>query len=106
MSRVAVVVPLRLDSIEVARGLIAKGPPFDLGDTPLEGHCIYLTDSEAVFVFDGPDARAVVEHIVGEADVWAAATEWRACLDGKPRVAEPIFSWTKPAAGPLHVPGF
>jgi len=105
VSRVAVVVPLRLDSIEVARGLIAKGPPFELGDSPLEAHCVYLTDSEAVFVFEGPEARAVVERIVGEADVWAAATAWRACVDGKPRVAEPIFSWKKPAGNPLHVPG-
>ena len=105
MSRVAVVVPLRLDSIDEARTLIAGGPPFALEDTRLEAHAVYLTDREAVFVFVGPEAREVVEHLVGEANVWQAATAWRACLDGKPRVAETVFSWRRPAPEPLHVPG-
>jgi hypothetical protein len=105
MSRVAVVVPLRLDSVETARTLIQEGPPFALGDTPLEAHAVYLTETEAVFVFEGPEAREIVEHLVGEADVWQAASAWRACLDGKPRVAETVFSWRRPAAEPLHLPG-
>lgn len=105
MSRIAVVVPLRPDGVEEARRLIDEGPPFDLGATPLEGHCIHLTDHEAVFVFEGPQARDVVEHVVGEADVWQAASAWRGLLAGKPRVAETVFSWRRPEPAPLHVPG-
>jgi hypothetical protein len=105
VSRVAVVVPLRPDAVETARRLIADGPPFELEGSPLEGHCIHLTDHEAVFVFEGPEAREVVERMVGEAGVWEAATAWRACLSGKPRVAETAFSWRRAAARPLHVPG-
>jgi hypothetical protein len=105
MSRVAVVVPLRPEALEAARALVEEGPPFDLADTPLEAHCVYLTDHEAVFVFEGPDARAVVERLVGEAGVWNAATAWRGCLAGKPRVAEPLYAWRRPEPGTLHVPG-
>jgi hypothetical protein len=105
MSRVAVVVPLRPEAVETARGLIEEGPPFDLEGTRLESHCIYLTQQEAVFVFDGPEAREVVERVVGEAGVWEAATAWRACLAGKPRVAETVFAWRRSEARPLHVPG-
>jgi glycine cleavage system aminomethyltransferase T len=105
MSRVAVVVPLRPDAVETARQLVEEGPPFDLSATPLEGHCVHLTDHEVVFVFEGPNARDVVEHVVGEADVWQAATAWRALLAGKPRIAETVYSWRRPEPQPLHVPG-
>jgi hypothetical protein len=105
MSRVAVVVPLRPDAVEVARGLVQEGPPFDIAETALESHCIYFTDHEAVFVFEGPEAREVVENLVGEAQVWEAATAWRGLLDGKPRVAETLYSWRRPEPRPLHMPG-
>ena len=106
MSRVAVVVPLRPGATETARRLVQDGAPFQLDETPLEAHCIYLTDYEAVFVFEGPDARAAIEGVLGDAEVWAAATAWRDCLAGKPRVAETVFSWRRaPGEQPLHVPG-
>jgi hypothetical protein len=105
MSRVAVVVPIKPGMYEAARSLVETGPPFRLEDTPLEGHCVYLTEHEAVFVFEGPDARAAVEHLVGDAEVWQAATAWRECLAGKPRVADIAFAWHKGGPDPLHVPG-
>lgn len=105
MSRVAVVVPIRPGAYETARRLVADGPPFALEETPLEAHTIFLTEAEAVFVFDGPEARAAVEHVLGDAEVWAAATAWRECLAGKPRVAETAFAWRRVAGEPLHVPG-
>ncbi len=105
MSRVAVVVPLRPGSRESARQLIEAGPPFEIEDTPLVEHCVYLTDYEAVFVFEGPDAREAVEHVLGEADVWQAATAWRTILASKPRLAETVFTWQRGDPDPLHVPG-
>ena len=105
MSRVAVVVPLRPDALDTAHRLVGEGPPFDLVDTTLESHCVFLSDREAVFVFQGPDVRAVVEQLIGEANVWAAATVWRGCLDGRPRIAEPAYAWQRPEPAPLHVPG-
>ena len=105
MSRIAVVVPLRPGSRETARQLIEAGPPFPIDDTPLLEHCVYLTEEEAVFVFEGPDAREAVEHVLGEADVWQAATAWRAILASKPRLAETVFTWQRRDSDPLHVPG-
>jgi hypothetical protein len=96
MSRVAVVVPLRPGSYEVACRLVEAGPPFQLDDSPLDGHCVYLNDREALFVFEGPDAQHIVEEIVGEASVWAAASAWRELLDGKPRIADSVFAWRRP----------
>lgn len=95
MSPVAVVVPLRPGVREEAARLIAGGPPFPLSQTGLKSHSVYLDDHEAVFVFEGPAAREVVEQILGESDVWRAASEWRGLLDGRPRLAEPAFSWSR-----------
>jgi hypothetical protein len=95
MSRIAVIVPLRPDRVADAQSLIAEGPPFDLSDSDLEEHTIFISDHEAVFVFSGPDARAELEQLVGESSVWEVATEWRKCLDGKPRLAETAFAWKR-----------
>lgn len=95
MNRLAVVVPLRPERVEDARALIAEGPPFDLTSTDLEEHFIFVSGNEAIFVFSGRDARAVLEQVVGESDVWEAASAWRACLDGKPRLAETAFAWAR-----------
>jgi hypothetical protein len=93
VTSVAVLVPLKPGAFERAHALVEEGPPFALEDTGLTAHHVYLTPYEAVFVFDGPSARDAVEALVGEADVWAAATAWRDCLAAKPYVAEPAFAW-------------
>jgi len=93
MSRVAVVVPLRPGAYESAARLVDDGPPFTLAESPLDGHCVYRTEREALFVFEGRNAREVVEQILGEASVWEAATAWRDLLAGKPRVADIVFAW-------------
>jgi len=95
MSRVAVVVPLRPGAYETAARLVDEGPPFAPADSPLDGHCVFLTEREALFVFEGQNAREVVEQILGEASVWEAATAWRDLLAGKPRVAEIAFAWRR-----------
>jgi hypothetical protein len=101
MSRIAVVVPLRPGAYEDAAKLVAEGPPFKLADSPLDGHCVYLTEREALFVFEGPQAREVIEEILGEASVWEAATSWRGLLDGKPRIADIAFAWRREEDDPL-----
>jgi hypothetical protein len=105
MSRVAVVVPLREGTRPLVELLIEQGPPFDLAETGLERHEVFLTDREVVFVFEGHDARVAIEQLLGEADVWRAATAWRDCLSGQPMLAQEVFSWERPPRGPMHVPG-
>ncbi len=100
MSRVVVVAGLREGARDTARLLIESGPPFDPETTPLLRHDVYLTDHEAVFVFEGPDAKRAVERLVGDPGVLRTAAAWRECLDGRPRIAEPTFAWTRPGSAP------
>jgi hypothetical protein len=100
MSTIAVVAPLRYGAQAEARALIASGPPFDPERTPLVRHEVFLTGDEAVFVFEGPNARAAVDQLLGESSIWKAALAWRRCLAGRPRVAEHAYGWRRDADAP------
>jgi hypothetical protein len=98
MSRAVVVLPLREGMIEQAAELLRGGPPFDPEAVGLERHHVFLTDREAVFVFeaDTPDAA---ERLIGEGAFWSAASAWKDLVEGPPRPAENVYSWVRP-----HVP--
>lgn len=95
MSTIAVVAPLKYGAQAEARALIEAGPPFDPARTSLDRHEVFLTGDEAVFVFEGANARAAVEQLVGESSVWKAALAWRRCLAGRPRIAEDVYEWRR-----------
>jgi hypothetical protein len=95
-----VVVPLKEGAREEARSLLAGGPPFDPGTTPLERHEVFLTDREVVFVFAGPKAKEAVQSLTSEPSMWRAAAAWRGVLGGRPRMAEHVFDWTRSAETP------
>lgn len=57
---------------------------------------MFLTDREVVFLFEGEDARKTVEELVGDPGIWRAATAWRECLDGRPRLADESYVWARP----------
>jgi hypothetical protein len=95
--RVTVVVPLKEGAIEQARELAEQGPPFDPVDTPLVRHQLLLTPSEAIFVFEA-DSEFGLEGLLGQLDVWAAASAWRDLVGGAPRLAEVAYAWERPAA--------
>jgi hypothetical protein len=97
--RIAVVLPLRAGAHERARELVADGPPFELGDAPFERHDVFLTDREAVFVFEGRDVARAVQALARTPAVWRAAAAWRRCLRGRPRVGEAVYSWSRPIRG-------
>jgi hypothetical protein len=98
MSRAVVVLPLREGTSEQAAELLRGGPPFDPEAVGLERHHVFLTDRDAVFVFeaDTPDAA---ERLIGEGALWSAASAWKDLVDGPPRLAEDVYSWVRP-----HVP--
>ena len=50
--RIAVVVPLRKGKRDKAERLLDQGPPFDPAKMGLESHEVFLSDHEAVFVFN------------------------------------------------------
>jgi hypothetical protein len=99
--RVTLIVPLKKDRIEQARALIDAGPPFDPGTKGLERHEVFLTDTEAVFLFEGPNAADVVQRLARNPAAWKAAMQWRPLLAGAPRLAHSAYSWrhtTPPSA--------
>jgi hypothetical protein len=87
MEQVAVVLPLKPDALETARTLVAEGPPFDLEEAGIEEHEVFLTECEAVFVFEGENACESARRFTQESAVWVAADHWAACLAGPPRLA-------------------
>jgi hypothetical protein len=94
---VVVVVPLRKGTRARAEELAADGPPFDLGAADLERHHMFVTDAEAIFIFEGHGARDSVRKLLRNPRVVAAATRWRDCVAGPPRMADETFAWR---AGP------
>ncbi len=96
VSRLVIVVPLQQGASDRARALLRKGPPFDPEAAGLERHHVFLTDHEAVFVFevDAPDA---VERLSSDPTLWEALAGWNELVAGPPRVAEDVYSWVRPS---------
>ena len=89
-----VLVPVKESAREQVRALVAKGAPFDLPSSGLDAHHVFLTEREAIFVFEAGD-RSALERLVANVDVWAAAEAWRECVAGEPRLAEDAYSWMR-----------
>lgn len=104
----AVWVPLKPGCLGRARKLLAKGPPLDPASLGLSGHEVYLSESEAVFVFRGANVRAQVGRAVRHPAVWRAGVAWQRCFAAPPQVVDnpaslnvdtdPAYRW--PAANP------
>jgi hypothetical protein len=98
MERVAIVAHLRQGSEPRAAELIAKGPPFDLAETGIIGHTIYLSAREVVFVFEGHQVEWIVDDLIDQPfhpDIQRALDEWRAIVDEPPRIAREKFGWDR-----------
>ncbi len=94
MSRLVIVVPLHQGVGDRARALLGKGPPFDPEAAGLERHHVFLTDDEAVFVFDA-DAPDAVERLASDETLWSAIAGWSDLVSGPPRLAEDVYSWIR-----------
>ena len=92
--RVAVVLPLRRDSQDAVRKLLAAGPPFDPELLGLDRHDVYLTSTEAIFVFESKLGADALEPLLQEPDLWQSAAAWHDHLAGPPQLAEDVYSWT------------
>jgi len=94
-ARVAVVVPLRPSTAELARQLIEEGPPFDVEELGLERHRVFVSEREVVFFFEGDSASAAVDALARTPGVLKAAVRWRRILAGRPRLAQERFGWAR-----------
>jgi hypothetical protein len=95
MSRLVAVIPLKPAARNAARELLAAGPPFELDATRFDRHAVYLTDAEAVFVFEGPGESRTLDLAGDDPGLWHAAREWQALIAGRPRIAETGFTWER-----------
>ena len=94
-SRAVLVLPLVEGGQERAAQLLRQGPPFDPEEIGLGRHQVFLTESEAVFLFEAA-APGAAERLLSSSGVWTAAGAWKDLVDGPPRLAEEAYSWVRP----------
>jgi hypothetical protein len=97
--RIAIVLPLRKDSHDAVRALLTAGPPFDPEVLDLDRHLVFLTASEAVFIFESKLGADALEPLLREPKLWQSVAAWHDHLDGPPRIAEDVFSWERSDIG-------
>jgi hypothetical protein len=95
VNRLVIVAPLRAGTHARAAALIQAGPPFDLRDSGLEEHAVYLSADEAIFVFEGAEAEYAVHDIVDDPVRSASFSAWAPLLAGRPRLAQEAFAWRR-----------
>jgi hypothetical protein len=96
MERVAIVARLKEGSGARATELIAGGPPFDLAETGIAHHSVYLSAGEVVFVFEGHEVEWIVDDLINDPfrpKLQSAFDAWRSIVDGSPRIARERFEW-------------
>jgi hypothetical protein len=93
--RIAIVLPLRADAHDAVQTLIAAGPPFDPGSIHLDRHLVFLTESEAVFIFESARGADALEPLLQEPTLWQSVAAWHDYLAGPPRIAEDVYSWER-----------
>lgn len=98
VGRLAIIARLESGSEELAAELIAKGVPFDLEESGFERHSVFLSATEVIFVFEGPEVESRLDEVVGDpfrSLLSEAFDEWRPLLDAPPRVARERYSWER-----------
>jgi hypothetical protein len=93
--RLAVILPLKEEAHDAVRTLLAAGPPFNPETLGLNRHQVFLTSSEAVFIFESDLGAAALEPLLQQPELWQSAAAWHDYLAGPPQIAEDVFSWTR-----------
>ena len=88
-------VTLKRGSAAAVRQILREGPPFDLEQTPLERHLVFLTRDELVFLFEGEHAEEVAKRLLKSPRVLGQASRIGAHIRGKPRVPEEVYAWER-----------
>jgi hypothetical protein len=93
--RIAIVLPLREDAHDAVLALITAGPPFDPEALDLDRHLVFLTASEAVFIFESKLGADALEPLLQDPKLWQSVAAWHDHLAGPPRIAEDVYSWER-----------
>ena len=86
MERVAIIAHLKEGSEQRAAELVRAGPPFDLADTGIVRHSVYVSAHEVVFVFEGHEVEWIVDQLIDEPfhyELHRALEQWREIVDGQ-----------------------
>jgi hypothetical protein len=98
VGRLAIIARLKSGSEERAAELIARGAPFELEESGFERHTVFLSATEVIFVFEGPEVESRLDEVVGDpfqSMVSEAFDHWRPLLEAPPRVARERYFWER-----------
>jgi hypothetical protein len=95
MDRLMIVARLRDDAYDEAEILLREGPPFEPERVGLERHAAYLTASEVVFIFEGPEVEWVVNKLVDDPAIASFFAPWEKLIDGTPMLAHERYYWSR-----------
>ena len=101
MKELAIVVPLKKGAEEAAATLLAAGPPFRPEEAGFKRHAVYLTDREALFIFEGSEVEWSLDDLIDDVFhplLQDALDRWGDLVDGSPRRARSVYSWTRDGA--------
>jgi hypothetical protein len=98
-ARVAVIARLRPGCHEAAAELLRAGPPYDPRAIGLVRHGVYLSASEVVFVFEGPDVERHLRALLDDPVASAPFAAWGPLLAGTPTAAYELFYWEAAGGG-------
>ena len=90
MRHFLITVRVRRGSSQAVRRILREGPPFDLDETSLERHLVFLAGNELVFLFEGPHAEEEAGRLLARPTVFGQASRLRAHLAGRPRSRGPV----------------
>ncbi len=99
MDRLVLVARLKPNGRERAKELLAEHSLDADMRAALDREGIFLSETEVVFFFEGPDARKAVRAIFND----PSSTEighWIPLFNGPLHQAQEEYFWEKPAAGP------
>ena len=96
MQRIVVIAKLKPDTHVAAAEILRAGAPYDPGDIGLVRHGVYLSGSEVVFVFEGPDVEHQLSRLLNDPAASAAFAVWAPLLEGTPSAAHELFYWEAP----------
>lgn len=91
--RLAVVARLRPGSRERAIEILAKGPPYELGEAGFRRHSVFVAEDHVVFLFEGSGIEELVRDLVNDPTRSAAFSVWGPLLEGTPALAPEEFHW-------------
>jgi CBS domain-containing protein len=100
VERVAIIARFDPDQADKVKALLDAGPPYDLTESTINRHAVYVSSHEVVFVFEGPDVEWEVDDISDEffrPAIRATLSAWRSVVDEEPRLGHPVFAWERGA---------